>query len=92
MLKNTPYFTLWLSQRNTISEKQYVKEVQLPNPVPNPAAAPPGTAPARPVAACPHGRFPNYMIEDDRHFYRSTSSLKIASKLDYLYLNNIMFI
>lgn len=76
-------------QLNIISEKGYVREVQLPSPVPNPAAAPPGTAPARPLAACAHGRFPNWMIKDNQHLHQTGSSIKTASKLHYLYSNAI---
>jgi hypothetical protein len=46
----------WMISRERISN-------ELPSPAPNPAAAPPGTAPARPVAACAHGRFPKYITK-----------------------------
>jgi hypothetical protein len=59
-----------LFQLNITSEKGHVREVQLPSPVPNPAAAPPGTAPARPDAACAHGRFPNRTIKDNQHLHQ----------------------
>lgn len=58
--------TLWIliSTEYNFGER-ICKQVQLPSPVPNPAAAPPGTAPARPASA--HGKFPNCTIKDDQY-------------------------